>query len=82
MSECGNVVSLDTKRRELAERQEQERVDGSINGDIPTTVLCCGCGCEALVLFACGDMFSAECIECGEPMIIDVLTFLGSEIVE
>jgi len=82
MSEYGNVVSLDTKRREIAERLEQDRVDGFINGDIPTSVLCCECGCEALTLFACGDMYSAQCMECGEPMIIEVLTFLGSEIAE
>jgi hypothetical protein len=82
MSEYGNVVSLEQKRLELVARQEQESVEYNISGDIPMTVLCCECGCEALTLYSCGDMYSAECLECGEPMIIDVLTFLGSEVVE
>ena len=79
----GNVVSLDQKRREMAERIEQDRVDGFIDGDIPTTVLCCECGCEALTLFSLpGELYSAQCLECGEPMILDILAFLGSEIAE
>jgi hypothetical protein len=81
-SEYGNVVSLDTKRRELAERQEQESVEYNISGDIPATILCCECGCEALTLFAYGDLLSAECLGCGEPMILDILSFLGGEFAE
>lgn len=77
----GNVVSLDQKRREIAERLEQDRVEDTFS-DYPTTplfVLSCSCGCEALAVFTDGEHFFAECVDCGEPMGYPLLTFMSGQ---
>jgi ferredoxin-like protein FixX len=76
----GNIVSFERKRRELAERLEQERVDSSLSGEDPAiTVLCCPCGCEALTTFTDGEHMYTECMECGEPMVMSLLAFLSGQ---
>lgn len=75
----GNVVSLERKRREMAERLEQDRVDGALSGEDTITVLCCPCGCEALTTFTDGDYMYTECMECGEPMVFALLAFLAGD---
>ena len=72
----GNVVGLDHKRREMAERLEQDRVDYTLSGEDTITVLCCPCGCEALTTFTDGEYMYTECMECGEPMGSALMAFL------
>lgn len=75
-----NVVSLAQKRKEMAERIEQERVEYNISGETTSVaVLCCPCGCEALTLYSDSEYLYAECLECGEPMLVPVLAFMQGE---
>lgn len=77
----GNVVSLEQKRKELVERQEQEQVEYNISGDAaaPITVLCCPCGCDAVVVYSFNDHVYAECIECGESMGWSLFNFMSGQ---
>jgi hypothetical protein len=77
----GNVVSFEQKRREAIERQEEELVDYNLSGYAasPLTVLCCPCGCDALVAYSDGGSVFAQCIDCGNPMGWSLLTFMSGQ---
>ena len=84
----GNVVSLDAKRREYAAKkaeEEAEDYDIAVMGTFMSSpgdflpLQCDGCAGEDIVVLSDGDLVTAECSHCGEPMLEPLIRFLRGE---
>lgn len=84
----GNVVSLDAKRREYAAKkaeEEAEDYDIAVMGTFMSSpgdflpLRCDGCGSEDIVVLSDGDLVTAECSHCGDPMLEPLIRFLRGE---